>query len=116
MSQSNRSYSIERNKINIGNNELEFRYPIIEHVEISEMLIIRLVAPDKDEYNENVFGISLNEARTEWQIAKRESTLKYCAYIKIRVFEGRLILINWCSFYLYVNPLNGEILEEGFTK
>ena len=116
MNQSNGRYILSEREVKIEDSVIMFDYPIIEFVEVSDMLIVRLEKPLNIIYNENVFGISLREKKVKWRIAKRDYILNDCPFIKIRMFEGQLVLINWCSFYLYANPLNGEILEEGFTK
>lgn len=116
MNSLNNAYSVEGNKVFIGNQVLTFDYPISESIELTDMLIVRLEKPIDIIYNENVFGISINEGRIKWRIAKRDYVLKNCPFVKVNIFEGHLVLVNWCSFYLYVNPLNGEILREEFSK
>jgi hypothetical protein len=113
---SNGEYVIDGDKVLIGVNTITFDYTIEEWIKIEDMLIVRLNLPYKVIYNENVFGISLSKGAIEWQIAKRKYSSKNCAYHGIRLFNKQLELINWCSFYLHVNPLNGEILEEGYAK
>jgi len=116
MDHSSSRYSLRENKVTVGNSELTFDYPIGGFIEVSGMLIIRLEKPYKTIYNENVFGVNLSKGTIEWRIAKKEYILKDCPFIDLRIFDGQLQLFNWCSFYLIVNPLNGEIIEEGFTK
>lgn len=113
MDQSNSKYTTQGNHIIVGDNAIPFDFPIAQVIETEGMLIVRLEKPFRTIYNENIFGVSLAEKKIKWQIAK----LKYttggvdCPFIDILIFEGKLRLNNWCSIYLIVDPLTGEILE-----
>ena len=81
-------YEIEDNQLRIGDAFLNFDFPIQQVIEISGMLIVRLDIPSKTIYNENVFGISLEERKIKWRIMKRKysdtqglSSLTGVAYI-----------------------------------
>jgi hypothetical protein len=113
MSQHNGLYTARGNQLLIEEAVITFDFPIVQVVEVSGMLIVRIEKPFRTIYNENVFGVSLAEKKVKWQIAK----LKYstgevdCPFIDILIFEGRLRLNNWCSIFLIVDPFTGEILE-----
>ena len=93
-----------------------FDFPIGEFIEIADMLIVRLDKPVDIVYNENVFGVSLIEKKITWRIAKRKYSNEHCRFTGIQIFKDELVLINWCSIYFTVDPLTGEILEEGWLK
>jgi hypothetical protein len=113
MNQTDSKYAVKDNQLVIEDTVITFDFPIVQTVEVSGMLIVRVEKPFRIIYNENVFGVSLAEKKIRWQIAK----LKYatgevdCPFIGVLIFEGRLRLNNWCSIYLIVDPLTGEILE-----
>ncbi len=113
MNQTNSKYTVKDHQLVIGDAIITFDFPIVQVVEVSGMLIVRLEKPFRTIYNENIFGVGLAERKVQWQIAK----LKYitgevdCPFIDILIFEGKLRLNNWCSIYLIVDPLTGEILE-----
>jgi hypothetical protein len=112
MNQTSR-YIVKGNQLIIEETAITFDFPIVQVVEVSDMLVIRLEKPFRVIYNENIFGVNLDEKKVKWQIAK----LKYstgesdCPFIDILIFEGKLRLNNWCSIYLIVDPRTGEILE-----
>jgi|GEM_PF-3348868 len=116
MDQSNNRYTIEGNQLKIGDSVLEFKFPIVQSLEISGMLILRLEVPIKTIYNENVFGVSMVEKKIKWQIDKRRYSNENCPFTYISLFNDELTLINWCSIYFTVSPLTGAILKEGFSK
>lgn len=66
--------------------------------------------------NENVYGIDVDSKQLKWQIQKRKYTDEECPYIALSLSNDKLTLINWCSFYVIVQPATGEILSSGFTK
>lgn len=113
MGQINNRYTVKGNQLVIEGTVITFDFPIVQVVEMFNMLIVRLEKPFRTIYNENVFGVSLAEKKVKWQIVK----LKYitgeadCPFIDILIFEGKLRLNNWCSIYLIVDPLTGDILE-----
>ena len=113
MNQTNNTYTLKGSQLLIGDIAIAFDFPIVQVVEVSGMLIVRIEKPFRTIYNENVFGVSLAEKKISWQIAK----LKYatgevdCPFIDILIFEGKLRLNNWCSIFLIVDPFTGEILE-----
>jgi hypothetical protein len=116
MDQNNNKYTIQGSQLMIENAIIRFSYPIREAIAISGMLIVRLETPPEITFNENVFGVNLAEKRIKWQIAKREYHLKNCPFVDVRIFQGQLILYNWCDVYFVVDPGTGKILEEGWTK
>jgi hypothetical protein len=97
----------------VGDAEIVFDDKIYQHLEVSDMLILLMIGYDDYFPKENVFGVSLAEKKIKWQIAKLEYVTGEvdCPFIGILSFEGRLRLNNWCSIYLIVDPLTGEILE-----
>jgi hypothetical protein len=113
MNQTNNKYAVNGNQLVIQGSAITFDFPIIQVIEVSGMLIVRLEKPFRTIYNENVFGVSLTEKKIKWQIAKLKYTTGEadCPFIDILLFEGKLRLNNWCSIYLIVDPLSGEILE-----
>ena len=69
-------------------------------------------------YNENVFAIN-DTGKTIWQIEKSETLNKIggeCPYTDIEIKNDQLSLYNWCGFRFTVDPSNGKIIEEVFTK
>ena len=88
---------------------IRFSYPIREAIAISGLLVVRLETPPEITFNENVFGVSLAEKRIKWQIAKREYHLKNCPFVDVKIFQGQLILYNWCDVYFVVDPATGKI-------
>lgn len=112
-------YLIQKAKLIFKNSELVFDFPIESWVEIAGTLVILLEIPADTKYNENVFGVSLSEENVKWQIAKRrynEVFNQRCPFIDITIQKNKVRLNNWCSIYFVVNPLTGEILEEGETR
>jgi hypothetical protein len=118
MNEINAEYIIKENQLIIRDSTLRFDFPIGEYIEISDMLIICLKKPVDILYNENVFGVNLKEKKIKWQIAKKEynSNMKSCPFVGMKFFKGQLILYNWCDVYFVVNPVTGDILEEGWTR
>ena len=116
MDKKEKLFSVKESELLIGNDTILFKYPIKDILEISGMLIVRLESPIGVTYNENVFGISFSEKRIKWRIGKRKYNLKDCPYTYIRMVENHLRLFNWCSFYLDVNPITGEVLEQGDSR
>jgi hypothetical protein len=75
------------------------------------MLIIRLESPRDVVFNENVFGVNLEEKKIKWQIANlRYDTGVDCPFVGVKFSDGQLYINNWCDIYLIVDPLTGEIL------
>ncbi len=100
----------------VGDAEMPFNFSIEQFIEVEDMLIVRLEIPITKVYNENVFGISLAEKKVKWQIAKKKYSNEQCSFTYIRIFEGELELVNWCSVYFIVDPKTGNILREGWSK
>jgi hypothetical protein len=112
-------YSIQGNKLIIGNSETVFDFPIESCIEIEGMLIVLLSIPVNVQYNENVFGVDIVDHKIKWQIAKRQYIPAYeqqCPFVSIVVYEGELRLNNWCSVYFIVNAVTGKILREGDAR
>jgi len=118
MKETDKRYTIKWNQLLIGDTVITFDFPIVQVVEMSGMLVVRLEQPFRTIYNENVFAVSLAERKVKWQIAKLKYTTGEgdCPFIYISIFEDRLRLNNWCSIYLIVNPLTGEILERSLPE
>lgn len=118
MNQSNSKYTVHGKQLIIDDSGIPFDFPIAQVVEMSDMLVVRLEKPFKTIYNENVFGVSFAERKIKWQIAKLKYTTGEgdCPFIHISIFEGKLRLNNWCSIYLIVDPLTGEILERSLPE
>jgi hypothetical protein len=116
MNQVGNQYSIKENRIMVGDAEMPFNFSIEQVIEVEDMLIVRLEIPITKVYNENVFGISLAEKKVKWQIAKKKYSNEQCSFTYIRIFEGELELVNWCSVYFIVDPTTGNILREGWSK
>lgn len=114
MDQDNSKYMAQGNQLVIGDSIIPFDFPIAQVIETEGMLIVRLEKPFRTIYNENVFGVNLAEKKVKWQIAKLKYTTGQvdCPFIDILIFEGKLRLNNWCSIYLIVDPLTGEVLEK----
>jgi hypothetical protein len=115
-------YSIENNILKIDNKEIVFDYPVKEHLEIDDILILYLDYFDKViPIENNVYGVSLKECEIIWQIEKRKyprggySGMR-CPFIGISYRENKLRLHNWCSTNLIVDPATGKILEEEETR
>ena len=109
-------YTINERELSIGGNKLSFDYPIDDILGISEMLIIRLEPSSGIIYNENVFGVSLIEKNIKWQITKMKYHERDCPYTGMILIKNQLRLFNWCSFYLDVNPVTGEVMERVDSK
>jgi len=56
-------YSIRENILAVGDTEIVFDFPIVQVVEMSGRLVVRLEKPFKTIYNENIFGVSLAEKK-----------------------------------------------------
>lgn len=112
----NMNYWINESEIILEESKLKFEYPIAEVLEISTMLIIRLKTFENVIFNENVFGVSLVEKKIKWQIDKRKYNLPSCPYMHIMLIENQLRVFNWCSYYLDVNPVTGEVIRQGDSK
>ena len=110
--ENNIRYELEANQVKIEGAFLNFDFPIKQVVEISGILIVRLDIPPKKIYNENVFGVSISDAKIKWQIAKLNyDTGVDCPFTNVAIFEGKLRLNNWCDIYLIIDPMTGAILE-----
>jgi hypothetical protein len=118
MDQNDSKCTIRGNQLLIGNSIITFDFPIVQVIEVTGMLVLRLEVPVKVIYNENVFGVSVVEKKVKWRIAKKtyKPNLKSCPFVGIKLLEGQLILYNWCDTYFVLDPLTGEILKEGWTK
>lgn len=118
MSQNNNRYKIQESFLIIGESKLFFEGKKIKDVlEIGGMLILLLLNLDGSFPNENVIGVSLTEKKINWQIAKLKSRSEdYCPFVGIKFYNNELYLNNWCDTYLIVEPLTGEILEEGGSQ
>ena len=105
-------YKANGNILEIGDQEIYFKYKINGTLEVSDMLIVFLESPKETVFNENVFGVSLPEKQVKWQIAKlRYDTGIDCPFVGGKFYNGQLYLHNWCDIYLIVDPSTGEILE-----
>jgi hypothetical protein len=95
--QADDKYTVKANQLGIGGTAITFDFPIVQVVEVSGMLIVRLEKPFRTFYNENVFGVSLTEKKIKWQVAKLRYTTGEvdCPFIDILIFEGKLRLNNW---------------------
>jgi hypothetical protein len=115
-------YSVQQNKVIINNQTLKFDFPVKEFIKIADMLIVMLGYDDKViPIEENVFGLSLPEAKIKWQIEKRKYpnggyTAMRCPFIGISFGENKLRLHNWCSANLIVDPVTGKVLSEEETR
>ncbi len=113
------TYTIKENSLIIDNTVIKFQFPIAEVISILNMLIVRLESPIGIIFNENVFGISLSEKTIKWQIKKRHFRIagsKECPYVSIKEYHRKIRLNKWCSIYLIVDPITGNITEEGETR
>lgn len=115
-------FKVQRNKIIINQTEIEFEFPIVQHIAIDSMLIVRLDLLDGIiPLEENVFGVSLIERKIKWQIERRKypsrpSSIVRCMFVGMTYIENRLRLQNWCSTNLTVDPLTGNVLAEEETR
>jgi hypothetical protein len=115
----NKVYNVQENKLIVGDTVLTFDLPIKQCVELNEMLIVRLDALGKAQYNENVFGVDLLEEKIKWKIEKRRyrtDTKQGCPFVDITISENKLRLNNWCDAFLIVDPTTGKILESGEAR
>jgi len=114
-------YHIKENKLIIDESKIIFEFPINDIIQIDDMLIVHLDTQDKViPLDENVFGVSLPERKIKWQIEKRKyPTGGYpikCSFTGISISENKLLLHNWCSTTLVVDPITGKVLEERETR
>jgi hypothetical protein len=121
MSNDPKNYIGQENILIIGGVRLDFDGKKVKDViEISDMIILLAGNLYGGYPNENVYGVSLQKKRIEWQISKLEFTTfdneTFCPFVEMRIFGNLLILINWCDIYLIVDPLNGEILFRSEPK
>jgi len=113
------AFLINGNTITIGQKNIQFEYPIDSDytIQVNQVLIILLNVPVGVVFNENVFAIDLNNGNILWQIGKLEFDLKECPYVGIGLETDKLILlVNWCSTAIVVDPVDGTILERRFAK
>lgn len=61
----NNKYTVKGNQIVVGGTSITFEFPVVQVVEVSGMLIVRLEKPFRTIYNENVFGVSLTEKKVK---------------------------------------------------
>jgi hypothetical protein len=114
-------YTIEINILRIDEKEIVFDYPIKEHLEIGDILIIYVDLFDKViPIENNIYGVSLSAGKIIWQIEKRkypkgEHSGTRSPFIGISFNENKLRLHNWYSTNLIVEPTTGKVLEEEET-
>jgi hypothetical protein len=115
-------YSNENKILKIDLKEIVFDYPIKDHLEIGDILIVFLDYFDKViPIENNVYGVSLKAGKIIWQIEKRKypkggySSMR-CHFIGISYRENKLRLHNWCSTNLIVEPTTGKVLEVEETR
>jgi len=94
---------------------VSFDLPIAQIVDFPEMLVVRLDVPRGMVYNENIFGVG-PAGKIAWQIGAREwvrSDTPYTAMSR----EGDLVrLYNYEGFDIWVDPYDGSVIREEFTK
>jgi hypothetical protein len=113
------TFNIEKNILFIGNQSLHFDFPVKQYLVVNNILVLLLDVPSGKIFNENVFGIDLESKKIIWQIQEMRNRYvqEFCPYTYMKETESKsIVLSNCCSFYLEINPFNGEILEEGMWK
>jgi hypothetical protein len=95
----------------------EFPYQIKKELSIENIRIVLLDKPVKVIYNQNVFGVD-PAGSILWQIeelAQYPGLFKNCPYVDIAIVNSQLVLFNWCSLRVVVDPKTGLILEKKET-
>ncbi|SDP25833.1 hypothetical protein SAMN05428975_0894 [Mucilaginibacter sp. OK268] len=115
-------YIINLKTITLANGySLDFEYPILETVIADNVIIIVLDIPFEINYNRNIFAISAS-GDFLWRVSETEVfgcglESNSCVYISAIINDdGELVLFNWCSTAVIVDPQTGDILRKYQTK
>ena len=111
-------YTLNSNKITLSNGySLDFEYPIKEVLIVKDVIIITVESPVGIIYSNNVFAIRLN-GDFLWRIGevKLNSSGEECWYVGSTIIDDELVLTNWCSTAVVVNPYTGEVIRTYQTK
>lgn len=116
MSCSEKKFSVAANKIIFDSGKIiEFKYDIGEALPCSSVIVVMLSVPLKAMFNENVYGVSF-EGNILWQVPKKKHVYADSPYTGLGYQGDRVVLNNWDGLELVMNPITGEILEEGYGK
>lgn len=91
-----------------------FQYPIKKEIQFSNKRIILFDVPTGEKFNRNVFCLETN-GTIVWQIEEQKINpggAEDCPFVDINLNNGELVLHNWCSYRIMVEPLTGKILSK----
>lgn len=66
--------------------------------------------------NENIWGLSLDNARILWRIPKLIHVYKDSPYINITDNDGLVQAVNWDGTILMINSKSGIIVKSSYSK
>lgn len=111
-------YFIEKALIIFDKNKkktLNFDFPIKQVEQFKNNILIRLEPDIGKILNENIYCFSL-DGKFLWQIKPRNYISKDSPYTNMMIKNDKIFLYSWDGERIQVNPNNGYIISEIFTK
>jgi hypothetical protein len=112
------NYYISGRKIAFeAGNAIEFDFPIGKTLTYKNKIIVLLDVFHEGGYNQNMFAVSFR-GKIVWQVEKSldADLIGYCPFTSVELNHPELLCFNKCGFRITVNPVNGHITSQVFTK
>lgn len=94
----------------MSNIQIIFDYPIVQTIDFESIAVIRLEIPANSNYNENVFGVSV-DGQLLWQIEKVAHVYTNSPYVNLSKHDSLVVAINWDGLWLWLEPATGKIVK-----
>lgn len=109
-------YVVEANCLRVSQpdgsfRETNFNWPIVQVLQVAEVLIVRVEPKTGACDNQNVFGVGA-DARVLWQVAQRQHIYDDSPYTGLSIVGEDVLLSNWDGTDLLVHPITGEVLRQ----
>ena len=114
-------YTINKNNLTIGNNDVQFGANIYKVLEVDDLLIIILLNMplSKKQIDNNVYAVNM-KGEIIWQIQDPREVYpikELDLHVGARVDEfKRLAVSTFSGIVYYVNVKSGRIISRNFTK
>jgi hypothetical protein len=113
-------YQIDGNRLLVSqpdgsSKEASFNWPIVQVLEIAEVLIVRVEPKTGACDNQNVFGVG-TDASVLWQVVEQQHIYDDSPYTGLSIVDEGVMLSNWDGTDLVVSPTTGDVISQSQGK
>jgi hypothetical protein len=95
--------------------KVNFGWPVVEVLEVANMLVVRTDPKPGSCDNCNVFGVAL-DGTIQWQVGPQQYIYDDSPYTGITLIDDGIKLSNWDGTDLVVDAATGDILSQSQGK